>query len=97
MSEAAKTEEPHKPPLTIAEAAERLHMSKDSVRRLIERGLLAEIRYSPRLVLVTCASVEEFERTGDPDWKSRLKETGESSGRKKVDRSASQLARATRR
>lgn len=89
--------EAHHPPLTLAEAAARLKMSKDTVRKLIARKLLTEIRYSKRLVYVTWQSVEEFAQTGDPDWKSRTaKTTGTSSGQRKVDRSAGQLERLTK-
>ena len=96
----------HHPPLTIAETATRLRVSKDTVRTLIGRGLLTEIRYSKRLVYVTWQSVEEFAQTGDPDWSSRTSKTSGSSdttselsaatAKKKPDRSGVQLERLTK-
>ena len=96
----------HRPPLTIAETALRLRVSKDTVRTLISRGLLKEIRYSKRLVYITWQSVEEFERTGDPDWSSRTSRASTSSDttnassapmeKRRPDRRGVQLERLTK-
>lgn len=50
--------------LTRDQAAEVLHVSADTVRRLSRQGELDEVRVSTRLVRVTAASVERLARDG---------------------------------
>ena len=52
--------------LTRAEAAERLHVSVQTVRRLAESGHLAEVQVSARAVRVRAASVDRLVREGLP-------------------------------
>jgi excisionase family DNA binding protein len=50
--------------LTRAEAAERLHVSVQTVRRLAESGHLDEVQVSARAVRVRTASVDRLVRKG---------------------------------
>ena len=52
--------------LTRAEAAERLRVSVQTVRRLAESGHLAEVQVSARAVRVRAASVDRLVREGLP-------------------------------
>jgi excisionase family DNA binding protein len=51
---------------TRAEAAERLNVSVQTVRRLAESGHLAEVQVSARAVRVRAASVDRLIREGLP-------------------------------
>jgi excisionase family DNA binding protein len=52
--------------LTRAEAAECMHISVQTVRRLAESGHLAEVQVSVRAVRVRAASVDRLVREGLP-------------------------------
>ena len=52
--------------LTRAEAAGRLHVSVQTIRRLAESGHLAEVQVSARAVRVRAASVDRLIREGLP-------------------------------
>jgi excisionase family DNA binding protein len=52
--------------LTRAEAAERLRVSVQTVRRLAESGHLAEVQVSARAVRVRASSVDRLVREGVP-------------------------------
>jgi excisionase family DNA binding protein len=52
--------------LTRAQAAERLNVSIQSVRRWAEAGLLDEVQVGPRAVRVRAASVDRLMRDGLP-------------------------------
>jgi excisionase family DNA binding protein len=52
--------------LTRAEAAERLHVSIQTVRRLGESGDLDEVQVGPRAVRVRGSSVDRLVREGLP-------------------------------
>jgi excisionase family DNA binding protein len=46
--------------MTVQETAERLHISKDSVRRLVREGKLPSIRLLPGKILIPVAAVDEI-------------------------------------
>lgn len=87
-------------PLSVAEAAEYLQVSKDAVRSWIKSGRLPARRLSKRITRIPWQSVAEFEQTDAPDStvresRARSLPSGTSSGARKADRSASQLERLT--
>lgn len=61
----------HEPHLTIAEAAERLHLSPRAVRKLVEAGLIDHRRLGLRggKILLPLSGVEAY-------WRSTLKTGG---------------------
>lgn len=50
--------------LDRSEAAARLHVSRRTVERYEQRGLLDPVRVGPKLIRVTLASVEALIRAG---------------------------------
>lgn len=50
--------------ITVRQTAERLGLSRDSIRRLCNSGALRKITLSPRCVRITLESVERLEASG---------------------------------
>lgn len=59
------------PLLDRGEAAERLRVSRRTVIRYGQAGLLTEVRVGPKLVRITEASVEALASAGTPKRKER--------------------------
>lgn len=52
--------------LTLQEAAQKLSVSSDTVRRMIARGELPAYRYGPRLIRIDWADVKKARRAVTP-------------------------------
>ncbi|WP_354115462.1 helix-turn-helix domain-containing protein [Bradyrhizobium sp. LA7.1] len=50
--------------ITVRQTAERLGLSRDSIRRLCNSGVLKKITLSPRCVRIDLVSIERLEASG---------------------------------
>ncbi|MBR0882910.1 helix-turn-helix domain-containing protein [Bradyrhizobium liaoningense] len=50
--------------ITVRQTSERLGLSRDSIRRLCNSGVLKKITLSPRCVRIDLASIEQLEASG---------------------------------